>query len=69
LCAWILLVENLIASDPGTSRFAAGVAGLALAGKTGAGFLAPAAAVLLLVLYAAAVSAAGWLATLRRDIA
>jgi hypothetical protein len=69
LCAWILLVENLIAFDPGTSRFAPGVAGLALAGKTGAGFLAPAAAALLLVLYAAAVSAAGWLATLHRDIA
>ena len=69
LCAWILLVENLIAFDPGASQFAPGVAGLALAGKTGAGFLAPAAAALLLVLYAAAVSAAGWLATLRRDIA
>jgi ABC-type transport system involved in multi-copper enzyme maturation permease subunit len=69
LCAWILLIENLIAFDPGTSRFSPGAAGLAIAGKTGDGFFAPAAAALLLVLYAAAVSAAGWLATLRRDIA
>jgi len=69
LCAWILLVENLIAFDPDTSRFSPGAAGLALAGKTGDGYFAPAAAALLLVLYAAAVSAAGWLATVRRDVA
>jgi ABC-2 type transport system permease protein len=68
LCAWILLVENLIAFDPDTSRFAPGAAALALAGKTGDGVLAPAAAALVLVLYGAALSAAGWLATLRRDI-
>jgi ABC-2 type transport system permease protein len=69
LCAWSLLIENLISFDPGTSRFSPGAAGLALAGKTGDGFLPAAAAALLLVLYVVAISAAGWLATLRRDIA
>jgi ABC-type transport system involved in multi-copper enzyme maturation permease subunit len=69
LSAWMLLVENLIAVDAGASRFTPGAAGFALAGMPADKLLAPAAAALLLVLYAAAVSAAGWLATLRRDIA
>jgi ABC-2 type transport system permease protein len=69
LCAWILLIENLIAFSPGTSRFAPGIAGLALAGKSGDGFLAPAVAAFVLALYAVALSAAGWLATVHRDIA
>jgi len=52
---------------PGAGRFLPGAAGLALAGNTDK--LPAAVAVLLLVLYAAAASAAGWLATLRRDVA
>jgi ABC-2 type transport system permease protein len=68
LCAWILLVENLIAVEPAASRFSPGAAGLALAGKSGDGFLAPATAALVLALYAMAVSATGWLATVRRDV-
>jgi len=67
LCAWILLIENLLLFVPGVARYAPGASGLALAGRPGE---APAAVgSLLLVLYAAGASAAGWLATLRRDVA
>jgi ABC-2 type transport system permease protein len=70
LCAWMLLIENLlIAFVPSAGRFAPGAAGLALAGETADKLLEPAPGTLLLVLYAVAVSATGWLATLRRDIA
>jgi hypothetical protein len=68
LCIWMLLVEST--SDtfvPGFGRLLPGGAGLALAGNIDK--LSAAVAALLLVLYAAATSAAGWLATLRRDIA
>jgi ABC-2 type transport system permease protein len=66
LCAWILLIENLFLFVPGAARYAPGASGLALAG--GPGELPAAVAALLLVLYAAGASAAGWLATLRRDV-
>jgi ABC-type transport system involved in multi-copper enzyme maturation permease subunit len=69
LAAWMLLVENLIAVDAGASRFTPGAAGFALAGMPADELLAPAAAALLLVAYAVAMSAAGWFATLRRDVA
>src|SRR6266511_32358 len=69
LSAWMLLVENLIAVDAGASRFTPGAAAFGLAGMPADNLLGPAAAALLLVLYAAATSAAGWIATLRRDVA
>jgi hypothetical protein len=70
LCAWVLLVENLMLSFvPDAGRFLPGAAGLAIAGEPTEELLAPGLGVLALVLYAAAVSAAGWLATLRRDVA
>jgi ABC-2 type transport system permease protein len=68
LCAWMLLIENLVPGFvPGVGRFLPGASGLALAGNTDD--LPAAVAALLLLLYAAALSAGGWLATLRRDIA
>jgi len=68
LLAWMLLIENLVAGFvPGAGRFLPGAAGLALAGNTDK--LPAAVGVLLLVLYAAAASAVGWIATLRRDVA
>ena len=69
LCAWMLLVENLLLPFvPDAGRFTPGAAGLALAGRTADDLLTAAPAALVLVLYAAAVSTAGWLATLHRDI-
>ena len=70
LCAWLLLVEHLIPSD--AARYTPGNAGLALAIEASHTQLAPsvstlAVGALALPLYAAAVSAAGWRATLRRD--
>jgi ABC-2 type transport system permease protein len=67
LCAWILLIENLLLFVPGAARYAPGASGLALAGRPGE--LPAGVAALLLVLYAAGASAAGWLATARRDVA
>jgi ABC-2 type transport system permease protein len=66
LCAWILLIENLLLFVPGVARFAPGAAGLALAGRPDE--LPAALGALVLVLYAVAASAGGWLATLRRDV-
>jgi hypothetical protein len=67
LCAWILLIENLLQFVPGAARYAPGSAGLALAGRPDE--LPAAAGALVLTLYAATASASGWLATLRRDVA
>jgi len=67
LCAWILLIENLLLFVPGVARYAPGAAGLALAGRPDE--LPAAAGALVLALYAAAASTGGWLATLRRDVA
>jgi ABC-2 type transport system permease protein len=68
LLSWMFLVETVSEGFvPGAARFTPGGAGLSLAGNehkltTGAGAL-------VLVGYAAAAAAAGWLATLRRDVA
>jgi ABC-type transport system involved in multi-copper enzyme maturation permease subunit len=67
LCAWILLIENLLLFVPDVARYAPGAAGLALAGRPDE--LPAAAGALMLILYAVAASAGGWLATLRRDVA
>jgi ABC-2 type transport system permease protein len=67
LCAWILLVENLLDFLGNANRFTPGGAGLALAGRPDE--LPTILGALVLVLYAVAVSAAGSLATVRRDIA
>ncbi len=68
LCVWMLLVESTSASFvPGAGRLLPGGVGLSLAGNVDE--LSVAIAALLLLLYAAAASAAGWLVTLRRDIA
>jgi ABC-2 type transport system permease protein len=68
LCAWMFIVESTSESFvPGFGRFLPGGAGLALAGNSDE--LPAAVGALLLVLYTAAAAAAGWRATLRRDIA
>jgi ABC-2 type transport system permease protein len=70
LCAWLLLVENLLLPFvPSVGRFTPGAAGLALAGSIADELLAPGPAALVLSLFAAAVFAAGWVSTLRRDVA
>ena len=67
LCAWMFLVESVSEGFvPGAARFLPGGLGLSLAGNSDE--LSAAVAALLLVLYAAATSAAGWRATLRRDV-
>jgi ABC-type transport system involved in multi-copper enzyme maturation permease subunit len=70
LCAWMLLVENLLLPFvPDAGRFTPGAAGLGLAGSIADKLLTPAPAALALALYAAAAAGGGWLATLRRDVA
>src|SRR5262245_12630570 len=70
LCAWMLLVENLLLPFvPDVGRFTPGAAGLALAGSLADKLLTPAPAALMLALYAATAAIAGWLATVRRDVA
>jgi ABC-2 type transport system permease protein len=70
LCAWMLLVENLLLPFvPDAGRFTPGAAGLALAGSIADKLLTPAPAALMLALYTATAAAGGWLATLRRDVA
>jgi ABC-2 type transport system permease protein len=70
LCAWMLLVENLLLPFvPDAGRFTPGAAGLALAGSIADKLLSPAPAALMLALYAATAATTGWLATLRRDVA
>jgi ABC-2 type transport system permease protein len=67
LCAWMFLVESVSEGFvPGFARLMPGGAGNALAGNSDE--LSEAFAALLLVVYAVAISAAGWRATLRRDI-
>jgi ABC-2 type transport system permease protein len=68
LCAWMFVVESVSEGFiPDAGRLLPGGAGLALAGNSDE--LSAAVATLVLVLYAAGISAAGWLTTLRRDIA
>jgi ABC-2 type transport system permease protein len=67
LCAWMFLVESVSESFvPDFGRLLPGGAGLALAGNSDD--LSAAVGALVLVLYAAGASAAGWLATLNRDV-
>ena len=67
LCAWMFVVESTSESFvPGFGRLLPGSAGLALAGNSDE--LSAAVGALLLVLYATAVAAAGWRATLLRDV-
>jgi ABC-2 type transport system permease protein len=68
LSAWMFLVESVSEGFvPGFARFLPGGVGNVLAGNSDE--LSVALAALLLVLYAATTAAAGWRATLRRDVA
>jgi ABC-2 type transport system permease protein len=68
LCAWMFLVESTSESFvPRVGDLMPGGVGLVLAGNTDSHPTALAGG--LLVLYAAVAAAAGWLATLRRDVA
>jgi hypothetical protein len=68
LLAWLFVVENVMtAFVPTPARFLPAVAGSDLAGNSAT--LPVAGAALLLVAYAVAAVAAGWIATLRRDVA
>lgn len=71
LCAWLLFVENLLLGDLANlniGRFLPGAAAAAISGQEPATpLLAPAVALVLLALYAAAAATAGCVATNRRD--
>jgi ABC-2 type transport system permease protein len=72
ICAWLLFVENLMVGDVagvgGIGRLLPGAAGKAISGQDPDTLLAPAAGLVLLVVYAATAAAAGSLATSRRDV-
>jgi ABC-2 type transport system permease protein len=72
LCAWLLFVEGLLLGDVAdvndVGRFAPGAAASAISGQDPDRLLAPAVGLILLVLYAAAATVAGSLATSRRDV-
>jgi ABC-2 type transport system permease protein len=66
---WLFFIENLLIDFvPGAGKFAPGAAAAAITGLDPETLLAPAAGALLLALYTAAAAAAGWIATLRRDV-
>jgi ABC-2 type transport system permease protein len=68
LCAWMFLVESVSEGFvPGAAKLMPGGAGLSLAGNEHK--LSIAVAALLLITYTVAAAAAGWIATLRRDVA
>ena len=70
LCAWALLVESIVVGFvPNVGRFLPGASGLALAGVGDGKLLGPAAGVLVLAGYAVVLAAAGWVVTVRRDVA
>ena len=73
LCAWLLFVETLLLRDLtnlDVGRFLPGAAAAALSGQMPeTPLLAPTAALVLLLLYAAAAILAGRVATNRRDVA
>ena len=73
ITAWLLFVEGLLVGDltgiGDVGRFAPGAAAAAISGQDPDTLLAPAIGLLLLSLYAVAGAAAGWLATMRRDVA
>jgi len=71
ISAWLLFVEGVLAGDAldlGVSRFAPGAAAAAISGQDPGMLLEPALGAVLLTLYAVVASAAGWLATTRRDV-
>ncbi|MHB8645736.1 MAG: ABC transporter permease [Thermomicrobiales bacterium] len=71
ICVWLLFVEGLLLGDVGLigdiGRFTPGALGKAASGQDP--LLVPGLAVFLLALYAVAAAAAGWVATIRRDVA
>jgi hypothetical protein len=68
LCAWMFLVESVSEGFvPNAAKLMPGGAGLSLAGN--AHKLSLGVAALILLTYTAAAAAAGWLTTLRRDVA
>ena len=68
LCAWMFLVESVSEGFiPGAAKLMPGGAGLSLAGNEHK--LSIGTAALLLVAYTTAAAAAGWITTLRRDVA
>jgi hypothetical protein len=68
ILSWMFLVESVFEGFvPGAAKLMPGGAGLSLAGNEHK--LSIAVAALLLVAYATAASTAGWVATLRRDVA
>jgi ABC-type transport system involved in multi-copper enzyme maturation permease subunit len=72
ICAWLLFVEGLLVGDIAgvaeVGRFAPGAAAAAISGQDPDTLLAPGIALVLLALYAGAATAAGSLATERRDV-
>jgi hypothetical protein len=67
---WLFFIENLLVDFvPGAGKFAPGAAAAAITGLDPDRLLAPALGALLLAAYAAAAATAGWIATLRRDVA
>lgn len=73
ICAWLLFVENLLIGDVGgvgdVGRLLPGAAGKAISGQDPNTLVDPGFGLVLLVLYAAAATLAGALATARRDVA
>ena len=71
ICAWLLFVETVLLGDANlvgdVGRYTPGALGRAASGQEP--LLAPGLALILLALYAAAAAAAGWLVTVRRDVA
>lgn len=71
ICAWLLLIENLLVGDLGgvgrVGRLLPGAAGKAISGQDPGTLLAPGFGLVLLALYAAASTVAGCLAASRRD--
>jgi hypothetical protein len=68
LCAWMFLVESVSEGFvPNAAKLMPGGAGLSLAGNEHK--LSLGLAALILVTYTAAAAAAGWITTLRRDVA
>ena len=73
LCVWLLFIEPILLGDlPNAGKFAPGASAGALAGaiqtQIASDLVAPALGALLLIAYAAAASAAGAMATIRRDV-
>ena len=72
IVVWLLFVENLLVGDianvASVGRFLPGAAGKAISGQDPDTLLAPAIAVVVLAVYAAAAAVAGSLATSRQDV-